>query len=126
VLLMQRRRGVARRWELLRTALATIIPGFGLLALDHLFVPLVLMASTAALCGPLIGLAAPFTCEPRLLEGARDSAMWAGVFAGLLVYAVSLLGYLVARTHQKENVEPPEMSSRPQKSDPPRRAPAAA
>jgi Tfp pilus assembly protein PilF len=126
VLLMQRRRGVARRWELLRTALATLIPGFGLLALDHLFTPLVLMTSTAALCGPLIGLVAPFTYEPRLLEGARDSAMWAGVFASLLVYALSLLGYLVARTRQKENVEPPETSSRPQKSDPPRRAPAAA
>ena len=126
VLLMQRRRGVARRWEMLRTALATLIPGFGMLALDHLFTPLLLMATTAGLCAPLLGLKAPFSFEPRLLEGARDAAMWAGVITWLAVYAISLIGYFVASTQKKDTAQAPEVPSRPRSGDRPRRVTAEA
>jgi len=126
VLLMQRRRGVKRRWEMLRTALATLIPGFGMLSLDRLFLPLLLLSATAGLCGPWIGLKAPFSFEPRLLEGAHDTAMWIGVTTWLLVYACSLLGYFIAQTRHHERAETPEISSRPRGGDPPRRITAAA
>ena len=117
VLLMQRRRGVARRWEMLRTALATLIPGFGLLALDHLVTPLILLTTTAGLCGSWIGLRAPFSFEPRLFEGARDTSMWVGVAAWLLVYALSLLGYLLAQARHHERAEAPEVTTRPRGGD---------
>ena len=103
VLLMQRRRGVARRRDMLRTAFATLIPGFGLLALDRLVTPLILLSATAGLCGSWLGLRAPFSFEPRLFEGARDDVRCRiGVGAWLLVYAVSLLGYLVAQARHHE------------------------
>jgi tetratricopeptide (TPR) repeat protein len=126
VLLMQRRRSVTRRWEMLRTALATLIPGFGLLALDRLFMPLVLLSTTAGLCARWLGLSAPFSHEPRLLQGAGDGSMWVRIAAWLLIYAISLLGYLVARTHTRERAETPEVAVRPRGGEPPRRTTAAA
>jgi tetratricopeptide (TPR) repeat protein len=126
VLLMQRRRGVARRWEMSRTALATLIPGFGMLALNRLTLPILLLSATAGLCGPWIGLHAPFSYEPRLLESARDAALWATIGAWLLVYAISLLGYIVASAREQERAEAPEVVTRPRSGDPPKRVTAAA
>lgn len=126
VLLMQRRRGVRRRWEMSRTALATLIPGFGMLALDRLFMPIVLLSVTAGLCGASLGLGAPFSFEPRLLGGARDTAMWIRITLWLTIYVFSLLGYLVAQSRARERVEEPEAAGRPRGGEPPRRVTAAA
>jgi tetratricopeptide (TPR) repeat protein len=126
VLLMQRRRGVARRWRMLRTALATLIPGFGMLALGRLFMPILLLSSAAALCAPWIGLRPPFGFEPRLLETARDASMWAGIAAWLLLYAISLLGYIAASAREQHRPATPEVELRPRSGDPPKRVTAAA
>ncbi|MGH7741758.1 MAG: tetratricopeptide repeat protein, partial [Candidatus Eiseniibacteriota bacterium] len=126
VLLMQRRRGVARRWEVVRTAIAALIPGFGMLALDHLFLPLIVLITTAGLCAPWLGLRPPFSFEPRLLEGARDTAMWIAIALWLVVYGLSIFGYFVARTQHRERDELPEVPSRPRGGDHTRRITAAA
>ena len=126
VLLMQRRRGVARRWQIMRSALATLIPGFGMLALNHLFLPIVLLSATAGLCAPWLGLQAPFSYEPRLLESAQGAAQWAAIGAWVLVYALSLLGYFVASAREQQRAEPPDVVTRPRGGEPPRRATATA
>jgi tetratricopeptide (TPR) repeat protein len=96
VLLHQHRRTLAHRQDMLRTAIATLIPGYGLLALNRLMLPLVLLIGSAALTSSLVGFAAPFSFEPRL--ALSGSGIPAPVIVGLwiAIYAVSILGYFSA------------------------------
>ena len=101
VLLSQHRRGVVRGRELLRTAFATWIPGFGLLAMGRMLRPVFLLILTAALVGPWIGLEAPFSYEPRLNVATREMPVAVLVTLWILIYASSLLGYFSMVGHQR-------------------------
>ncbi len=104
VLLLQHRSAQLARHRMLRTALATLIPGFGLLACRRVGTPLVLMASTALLASARLGLAAPFSFEPRLALPEAELPLLANVALWVLVYAVSILSYLaqLARVQAQE------------------------
>lgn len=93
LLLAQRRRRVDARERVLRTAAATLIPGLGLLSRQRVITPVMLLTLAAALsCGHL-GMAPPFSYEPRLYTG--DAAAPLPLIAGLwaVVFGWSLLGY---------------------------------
>ncbi len=95
VLLLQRRRRVRHSERLLRTALATLVPGFGLLAFRRVPLAVALLTLCAALASLGAGLASPFSFETRL--ALPDEELPLAVLVGLWigVYAVSLHGYFV-------------------------------
>lgn len=101
VLLAQRSRKVIGAQHLFRTALATLIPGFGLLCFQRLLTPLVLLSATAALAGRLFGVSEPFAFEPRLTIGNAEVPvpMLIGLWA--LIYAISIFGYFGRLAREK-------------------------
>ena len=104
VLLLQQRNRLHRRMHLMRTAIAAIVPGYGLLAHRRIFTPILLLGTTWVLTRVWAGYAPPFAIEPRLtLPGEEVPVV---LVLGLLgiVYTVSLLGYFhhVAKERERE------------------------
>ncbi|HYM80130.1 MAG TPA: hypothetical protein VEY91_01815, partial [Candidatus Limnocylindria bacterium] len=93
ILLHQHRRRVERRQRLVRTALATLLPGYGLLALRRVFGPLALLVSAAALVVHALGLGAPFAFEPRLGFMETKPSNVLAVLPWVAIFAFSLMGY---------------------------------
>ncbi len=77
MLLLKQQRRVLDRQRWLRTGLAALIPGYGLLALRRALTPVVLLTTYAALVTASIGPPPPFWYEPRLLRAVE------GLFQGL-------------------------------------------
>jgi hypothetical protein len=92
-LMLDHRRHTLSRGRLLRTALATLIPGYGLLSFRRLFTPVLLLSIVAALASGALHLGPPFSYEPRV--ALTDLEIPVPVLLGLwvFVYAVSILGY---------------------------------
>ncbi len=101
VLLAQRSRKVNGTVHLCRTALATLIPGFGLLCFQRLFTPILLLSGTAALAARLFGMSEPFAFEPRLTVGNSEVPVPLLIGLWLLIYATSILGYFGRVAHEK-------------------------
>jgi tetratricopeptide (TPR) repeat protein len=93
LMLGQRRRRVDATERMMRTAGATLIPGFGLLARHHVFTPVFLLSLAAALSSGQLGMAPPFAYEPRLLTGGSGLPVPLTAALWVLVFAWSLLGY---------------------------------
>ena len=104
VLLHQHERRAKSRAHLLRTVFATLVPGYGLLALQRAIGPVVLLSGVAALVSGSIGFAPPFAGEPRM--AFAETGLPVPVVAGLwiAIYALSILGYFhrVARRRAHE------------------------
>lgn len=102
VLLLQhraRRRDGAR---LARTALAALVPGYGLLAHHRVFGPTLLIACAWLLARLTFGFASPFSMTPRLPGGEVPAVL---LFSGsVVVYAWSLGSYffVVSRERARE------------------------
>ena len=106
VFLGQRHRRSLRRHNLLRTALSTLIPGYGWLATGRVFAPLMLLTFSAALASPWIGLGAPFSYEPRLSLATREIPIPILIGCWIAIYALSLVGYFKqARRHRAREAE---------------------
>jgi len=102
LLLLQVRRRHERGRHLLRTALATLVPGLGLLFLRRVFSPLVILIAAMGLLAPLFGSVQPFAFEPRLAL-APPGLPWQLQAAGWIVlYAWSLLGYFRVLSKRQE------------------------
>jgi tetratricopeptide (TPR) repeat protein len=116
VLLMGRRRQVERKRTVIRTIGASLVPGLGLLARRKVFSALVLLAVTADLVTRWLDVRAPFG---EVGHGAIGSP-WGLPVCALLVYALSMLGYLrsrdpdaaALRVTASRQSEAPERSSR--------------
>jgi tetratricopeptide (TPR) repeat protein len=93
VLLSQHRRQHLQTTHLIRTALAALIPGYGLMAFRRIFPALCLFVAGAALASMWLGLAGPFPYEANLR--LPDASLPVPVMVGLTVmlYAFSLIGY---------------------------------
>ncbi|MEO6463379.1 MAG: tetratricopeptide repeat protein [Candidatus Eisenbacteria bacterium] len=103
LLLFKRRRETRKRQGMFRLGLAALVPGYGAVAFERVFLGWTL-AIVAALCGILVfGETSPFPYDPRVLAG--DSRPWAGIaLCGLgAVYLVSLLGTLSWQGKASEN-----------------------
>jgi tetratricopeptide (TPR) repeat protein len=126
VLLLQRRRAVQKQRSLVRTALAALIPGYGMLALNRAFLPLVLLTVTGALTSGWIGLRTPFFYEPRVLETGNEIPLAVTLAQWIFVYAVSLLGYMVARARSDARALSAPAAGQGRQDKPARRVTAAA
>jgi len=93
VLLLQQRRRVRHSQHLVRTAVAVLIPGAGLLAFRRVIVALLLLCAGAALTAVGAGFAFPFSYETRPSSPGQEVPLALLVCAWGLVYVVSILGY---------------------------------
>lgn len=106
LLLQQVRRRHERVRNLVQTALATLVPGWGLLALHRLFSPVVILVAVMALLSPLFGAVPPFACEPRLALAPPGLPWQAQAASWILLYAWSLLGYFrMLRKHSAQSAQ---------------------
>jgi hypothetical protein len=79
---------------MVRTALAVLIPGYGLLAFRRLVSPVLLLAASAALLAVSVGLATPYSFETRFALPGQEVPPTLLAGAWILVYSISILGYL--------------------------------
>jgi len=93
LLLVRLRRRRDRVQHLVRTALATLIPGLGLLLLNRVFSPLLLLVASAGLLAPWLVPLQPFAFEPRLALAPTGLPWQLQAGGWILIYAWSLLGY---------------------------------
>lgn len=104
VLLMRHRMKSRRSEQLVRTALATLLPGYGIVSHRHVFRPVLLLSLTWLLLRLWGGSPMPFSLDPRLALPGQEVP--AAVLTGglLFIYAISLLGYfhLNAREENRE------------------------
>ena len=102
LLLLQTRNKHTRRAHWIRTALAAVVPGYGLLAHRHVFTSVMLLGTTWVLAQLWFGYAPPFALEPRLTMPGEEIpiVLIAGVFLG--VQLVSLLGYFHKTAKERE------------------------
>lgn len=109
VLLLQHRNKRRDGARIGRTAVAALIPGFGLLAHGRVFGPTVLIALTWLLGRSAFDFSVPFSLTPRLsFPGGEVPAVV--LFAGLLfVYAWSLGGYFL--TVNREQLREAQLQS---------------
>lgn len=94
VLLARQRKRRERGQRILRTTLATVIPGYGLLAFHRVFRATVMIAGAVLLTAPWFGVAAPFSYHSWPGLGAGTVSPVLPVLGWFLIYANSLLGYL--------------------------------
>jgi Flp pilus assembly protein TadD len=100
VLLDQQRRKRERRVRLIETVVASIVPGFGLLACRRVFGPIAVLMVGAIVVSVLMGVRSPFSFTPRLGPDAPPLGPVALAVAVVLVYLVSIVGYIVRRSHK--------------------------
>jgi tetratricopeptide (TPR) repeat protein len=93
VLLARQRGRMERGRRMVRTTLAALLPGYGLLAFHRVHRATVLIVATALLVAPWVGIRAPFAFQtgPGIRDGSLSPVLILG--AWVLVYAASLLGY---------------------------------
>jgi len=115
VLLARLRGRRARSQRLVRTALATLLPGYGLLAFQRVFRATLMIAGAVLLTTPWFGVSAPFSYHswPGLRAGTVSPAL--PLAAWLLIYANSLLGYFshAARAAEQSAALAAPVRSRP-------------
>jgi hypothetical protein len=95
VLLLQQRRRTRHSQRLLRTTLAMLLPGYGLLSFRRVVPSVLLLSASAALLAVGAGLAAPFSYETRLAVPVQEVPLAVLVGTWVAIYAISILGYLV-------------------------------
>ena len=126
VVLSRHRQRVLHRRHLVRTALAAILPGYGLIAHRHVFTAIALTASTWALLRASAGWLPPYAVEPRLMVGGGE-VPFAAILAGLvLVWTISLAAYFALVARERDREEHIAAAARGRVTQATRRTPAAA
>ena len=113
VLLANRGKKIERTRHLVRTAMATLIPGFGLIEFRRAFSPLILLTLAMGMLGSRVVSAPPFAFEPRLAVGASELPWVLQLCGWAVVYSWSVIGYfrLVGRARaQAEQLAAPTRS----------------
>lgn len=126
VLLRRNKRRAESLRFAIRTVLATIVPGFGLIAFRRAFTPLLLLTATVLLAGPWSDTSLPFELEPRVAVPSRMPPMPLRIGMGVVIYLVSIGGYFscLARARSAEAEIDDRMPARA--SNGPQRMPARA
>jgi hypothetical protein len=96
VLLKRSQRQADKVRDLTRTVLATLLPGFGLVAFRRAVMPVLLIAAGVLLVGPFAGVPLPFDLEPLVGLSNRLPALPVRIALGALIYAISLAGYFTS------------------------------
>jgi hypothetical protein len=127
VLLLEQRRKSQRWGRRVRNTLAVLIPGYGLLAFRKLFVPVVLLGSTAALVTAGLDAGSPFAYEPLVRASGEGLPLAVPLVLGAVILAISILGYLAEVRRADARVAAALRPARPRNPAAPRRStPAAA
>ncbi len=94
VLLSQRRRRVERSRRLIRTAISSVVPGYGLISFRSVFGPLVLLSLCSIVISRALGVTAPIGSGGALalVRTGLHPAAWMAF--GAVLYVLSLYGYL--------------------------------
>ena len=103
-LLVAHRPRVRRTGRWIRTAFATLIPGFGLLAFRKVWAAVFLLGVAAAFASAALNIAAPFAYEPRLCLPDQMPPPLVMLAPWLAIYAVSILGYVVESARAEAQV----------------------
>lgn len=102
LLLFKRRRETRRRQGHVRTAIAIVIPGYGVMAFDRLMLGWTLTLATALSALVLFAGHAPFPYDPRIIaNGPRPLAGFAVVLLAA-TYCMSLFSYLSLHGQARE------------------------
>lgn len=101
ILLNQQRRKTERMDHWIQTALATLVPCYGLVSLRRVFGPLLLLIIGFGALSPRLGLTPPLWYEPHLKFPESGGAATIGLIVAVLVFATSLLGYLSRRAAER-------------------------
>ena len=114
VLLLQHRRQVRRSQRRWCTALATVIPGYGLLSFRRVVPAVLLLSASAALVAVATGFAAPFSYETRLAVTAQEVPLAVLLGTWVVIYAISIFGYFanVVRADAAEAAQAAPVRSR--------------
>jgi len=110
--LQRERQRLGQRRRLVQTALATTIPGFGLIAHRRVFTPALLLSLVWLLGRLWTGETLPFALEPRLTAPGQELPGVALAASSALVYAMSLLGYLHFSAQERRRESSLESSQR--------------
>lgn len=104
VMLSRHRFARARRLHHVRMALATLVPGYGLLAHRRVFTAIALLSTTWLLGRAWLATPPPYAIEPRLALSAQEVPAVVLLAAYAFVLLVSVLGYtgLAARERARE------------------------
>jgi len=95
VLLARRRRSVQRVDRGARTALATLVPGYGALLFGQIFTALLLLMSTAALVTGVLGMHDPFTGSAGLFNSGPGQPLPVRLAPWISVFGLSVLGFIL-------------------------------
>jgi len=105
LILVQHARVVRRRDRVVRTTLAAIVPGYGWVVHRRVFEAWVLLTLGVILASVALGLATPFSYEPRL---ASPDAALPDIYVlvpWVALYLVSLLGYFLEAQRDRARFE---------------------
>jgi tetratricopeptide (TPR) repeat protein len=102
LLLFKRRRETRRRQGHIRTAIAVLVPGYGVMAFDRLLLGWFLAVSAVASALVLLAGHAPFPYDPRVIANGPHPLAGIAVVAFALTYCLSLLAYLSLHGHARE------------------------
>jgi tetratricopeptide (TPR) repeat protein len=97
VLLLQHRRKAQSPGEIVRGVLSGVVPGYGLVSMRRVFVPIVLLSFASAMLAGGLGIAAPFGVEAQVARGEAILPVPLVFSAWVGIYAVSIFGFLAAR-----------------------------
>ena len=101
VLLLQHRARRRNGQRYVRTGLAALVPGYGLLAHHRVFGPVAMLSSAWLLGRLLLGAATPFAVTPRLCVPGAELPFEFLVLVLVLVYAWSLGSYALVMTLER-------------------------
>jgi tetratricopeptide (TPR) repeat protein len=101
VLLLRHRARRRHGARLGRTALAALVPGYGLLAHHRVFGPTVLIACAWLLARLTFGFESPFSMTPRLSQPGGEVPTVLLMIGLLVVYTWSLVGYFVVVSQER-------------------------
>uniref|UniRef100_A0A832I0Q0 Tetratricopeptide repeat protein n=1 Tax=Eiseniibacteriota bacterium TaxID=2212470 RepID=A0A832I0Q0_UNCEI len=126
VLLLQHARRRRRGRHLIETALATLVPGFGLVVHRRVVRPFAMLAAAAALLAGTAGMTAPFAFEPRVGLGDGGGPAPLVVALWIALYAASLAAH--ARLEARRRAQEAQLAApvRSRSAPPTRHAPPAA
>jgi tetratricopeptide (TPR) repeat protein len=93
VLLRRSQRQAEKLRSVVRTVLAALVPGFGMIAFRRAVTPLLLIAAAVMLVGPWAGVPLPFEVEPLVGLSDRLPPLGVRIALGAILYAISILGY---------------------------------
>jgi len=102
LLLFKRRRETKRRQARVRTVIAAVVPGYGVIAFDRIVLGWFLAVTATVALLLLVSGHAPFPYDPRVLVGAPRPLAGIALVAFVASYLVSLFAYLSLNGHARE------------------------